>query len=77
MPCPHFSALMLLLCILFSRFVVSIRNLDLDSEYVNVGLVNGGLPARTLNSASECLEGGEAGLSPTRVERPQLLDRFF
>ena len=35
--------LCVLLCILFYRFMVSIKNLDLDSEYVNVGLVNGRL----------------------------------
>ena len=33
--------LCVLLCILFERFVVSIKNLDLDSEYINVGLVSG------------------------------------
>ena len=33
----HFCVL---LCIFFYIFVVSIKNLDLDSEYVNVGLVN-------------------------------------
>ena len=33
--------LCVLLCILFYGFVVSIKILDLDSEYVNVGLING------------------------------------
>ena len=33
--------LCVLLCNLFYRFVVSIKNLDLDSEYVNLGLVDG------------------------------------
>ena len=33
--------LCVLLSILFYRFVVSIKNLDLDPKYLNVGLVNG------------------------------------
>ena len=42
MPCPHFSAFMCVVVHPFLyRFMVSIKNLDLDSEYVNVGLVNG------------------------------------
>ena len=33
--------LRVLLCIFFYRFVVLFENLEWDSEYVNVGLVNG------------------------------------
>ena len=37
MLCPHFSAFMCVVVHPFHRFVVSNKNLDLDSEYVNVG----------------------------------------
>ena len=63
-----------LLCIFFYRFVVSIKNSDLDSKYVNVGLIDQREVPRILNGASEFLEGGEAGLSHTQC--PRLLDRF-
>ena len=54
-----------LLCIFFYSFVVSIKNLDLDSEYVNVGLINRRFTSKNQQGAFEFLEGREAGLSTT------------
>ena len=71
----HFRVLW---CILFKRFVVSIKNLDLDSEYVNVGrgprqreVYQQEFRAAHVNFWKE-----EKPDYHSRPERPRLLDRF-
>ena len=69
MPCPHFSAFIY-------GFVVSIKNSDLDSKYINVGIVNGRLPARIPNGASEFFGRRRSQTIPhSCLELPRLLDR--
>ena len=68
--------LCVLLCILFYRFVASIKNLDLDSEYVNVGLVNRRFTSK--NSELAHLNFGRRRsrtIPHSRLERPRLVDR--